>query len=146
MIYESASSRWICATPVNKNTTYSTTTISEIETGTDTTGKLVSPSVLNTLFKPAIVNTNDSTVTLNANTIYDLGTVTTNKTINLPSTVDPAAEYEFRLKYTSGTISGTAITNTTVANNKSLIFTAGKTYQVIISGNILYFSETVTPN
>ena len=46
MIYESVSSRWVCATPVNKNTTYSTITISEIETGTDTTGKLVSPSVL----------------------------------------------------------------------------------------------------
>lgn len=84
----------------------------------------------------------DATVTLSADVIYDLGTVAGNKTINLPTTVDQAADYEFRLSYTSGTISGTAISGTTVANNATLSFTAGKTYQVIISGGILYFSET----
>ena len=84
-------------------------------------------------------NTNAS-VTLSADVIYNLGTVSGNKTISLPSTVDAAAEYEFRLTYSSGTI--TLPSGVTVANNATLTFTAGKTYQVIISGGILYFSET----
>ena len=96
--------------------------------------------------KKTVVSNTDATVTLADDVIYDLGTVAGNKTINLPTTVDAAAEYEFRLAYTSGTISGTAISGTTVANDAELVFTAGKTYQVIISGGILYFSETTTPS
>lgn len=92
--------------------------------------------------KKTVESNTNATVTLSADVIYDLGTVSGNKTINLPSTVDAAAEYEFRLSYTSGTISGTAISGTTVANDATLTFTAGKSYQVIISGGILYFSET----
>lgn len=92
--------------------------------------------------KKTVTDTSDVTVTLDADVIYDLGTVAGNKTINLPSTVDVGAEYEFRLKYISGTISGTAISGTTVANNATLTFTAGKTYQVIICDCILYYSET----
>lgn len=93
-------------------------------------------------YRKTVESNTDTTVTLSADIIYDLGTVAGNKTINLPTTVDQAADYEFRLTYTSGTISGTAISGTTVANNATLSFTAGKTYQVIISGGILYFSET----
>ena len=96
--------------------------------------------------KKTVTNTSDATVTLDADVIYDLGTVVGNKTINLPSTVDVGADYEFRFAYTSGTISGTAISGTAVANDATLSFTAGKTYQVIISGGILYFSETTTPS
>lgn len=101
---------------------------------------------LNHVHNKSVTSTSDATVTLDAHIIYDLGTVAGNKTINLPSTVDAGAEYEFRLAYTSGTIGGTAISGTTVANDATLTFTAGKTYQVIICGGILYFSETTTPS
>lgn len=97
---------------------------------------------LNHVHNKSVTSSTDATITLDEHIIYDLGTVAGNKTINLPTTVDAGAEYEFRLAYTSGTISGTAISGTTVANNATLTFTAGKTYQVIISGGILYYSET----
>jgi len=90
--------------------------------------------------KKTVTNTNESTVTLSADVIYDLGTVAGNKTINLPSTVDDAAEYEFRFSYTSGDI--TLPSGVAVANDATFSPTAGKTYQVVICGGILYFSET----
>ena len=92
--------------------------------------------------KKTVESNTNATVTLSADVIYDLGTVSGNKTINLPTTVDQAADYEFRLAYTSGTISGTAISGTAVANDATLTFTAGKIYQVIVSGGILYYSKT----
>lgn len=87
-----------------------------------------------------IESTTDAAVTLSRDVIYDLGTVAGNKTISLPSTVDGAADYEFRLTYTSGTI--TLPSGVLVANDGTLAFTAGKIYQVVISGGILYYSET----
>lgn len=84
-----------------------------------------------------------ATVTLSATGIYDLGTVSSNKTINLPSTVQPGAEYEVRFTYSSGTI--TWPSGVVVANDATLTLTAGKLYHVIITGGVLYFSET-TPN
>lgn len=94
--------------------------------------------------KKNVTSTTDSSITLSSDTIYDLGTVSSNKTINLPTTVDVGAEYEFRLAYTSGNI--TLPSGVSVANDATLTFTQGKTYQVIISGGILYFSETTTPS
>ena len=67
-----------------------------------------------------------------------------NKTISLPSMVDAAAEYEFRFDYTSGDI--TLPSGVLVANDATFSPTAGMTYQVVICGGILYFSETTIPS
>ena len=94
--------------------------------------------------KKTVTSTNESAVTLSADVIYDLGTVAGNKTISLPSMVDAAAEYEFRFDYTSGDI--TLPSGVLVANDATFSPTAGMTYQVVICGGILYFSETTIPS
>ena len=90
--------------------------------------------------KKTVTSTSESSVTLSADVVYDLGAVAGDKTISLPSTVDAAAEYKFRFSYTSGNI--TLPSGVAVANDATFSPTAGKTYQVVICGGIMYFSET----
>lgn len=93
--------------------------------------------------KKEIVSTSESSITLDADKIMNLGTVAGNKTISLPATVDAAAEYEVRFTYSSGTI--TLPSGAVVANGDSqttIEWEAGLTYHIIISGNVIYYSAT----
>ena len=139
-IYDNTNSRWNALPLQDTNTTYSTISQAEINAGTGTGNRVVTPALLVDNFEKRrtyVDNSADASVQLAVTTYNDLGTLSAWKTITLPASYDRADEFVFRFVCGDASLTPTLPQGLVMADNFEWSEMAvGVVYQVSICDGI----------